>query len=132
MNLTLSMFFSQGKPIMARIKAKPMNRLPIPSGVPLKNGFRTTPPPATGTAVAVPPGAPAAAVAVATAAAAAAGAAVYDPTQAAAAAAAFPGQQRYIALQHNPGALPQGAAVPAYNAQLHMFVSIAGKCAVSN
>lgn len=114
----------QGKPIMARIKAKPMNRLPIPSGVPLKNGFRTTPPPATGTAVAVPPGAPgasAAAVAVATAAAAAAGAAVFDPTQAAAAAAAFPGQQRYIALQHNPGAIPQGTAVPAYNTQLHMF-----------
>lgn len=36
----------QGKPIMARIKAKPMNRLPIPAVAPLKNGFRLTPPPA--------------------------------------------------------------------------------------
>lgn len=38
----------QGKPIMARIKAKPMNRLPIPTvaGVGgIKNGYRTTPPP---------------------------------------------------------------------------------------
>ncbi|XP_043286370.1 la-related protein Larp4B isoform X2 [Venturia canescens] len=40
----------QGKPIMARIKAKPMNRLPIPpTPVPgvggIKNGYRTTPPP---------------------------------------------------------------------------------------
>ncbi|XP_046996973.1 la-related protein 4 isoform X6 [Schistocerca americana] len=37
----------QGKPIMARIKAKPMNRLPIPPvpsmGVALKNGYRTPP-----------------------------------------------------------------------------------------
>lgn len=32
---------------MARIKAKPMNRLPIApvAGVPMKNGFRSTPPP---------------------------------------------------------------------------------------
>lgn len=38
----------QGKPIMARIKAKPMNRaLPIaPVQIPMKNGYRTTPPPA--------------------------------------------------------------------------------------
>ncbi|KAG5881766.1 hypothetical protein JTB14_005529 [Gonioctena quinquepunctata] len=38
----------QGKPIMARIKAKPMNRLPIPpvsGGGIVKNGFRATPPP---------------------------------------------------------------------------------------
>ncbi|XP_066591346.1 la-related protein 4 isoform X2 [Prorops nasuta] len=38
----------QGKPIMARIKAKPMNRLPIPTvtGVGgIKNGYRTPPPP---------------------------------------------------------------------------------------
>ena len=37
----------QGKPIMARIKAKPMaHRLPIaPVGIPIKNGFKTTPPP---------------------------------------------------------------------------------------
>ncbi|KAG7211292.1 hypothetical protein KM043_010592 [Ampulex compressa] len=38
----------QGKPIMARIKAKPMNRLPIPAvaGVGgIKNGYRTPPPP---------------------------------------------------------------------------------------
>ncbi|XP_076299637.1 la-related protein 4B isoform X2 [Lasioglossum baleicum] len=38
----------QGKPIMARIKAKPMNRLPIPAvaGVgSIKNGYRTPPPP---------------------------------------------------------------------------------------
>uniref|UniRef100_A0A1B6DNY4 HTH La-type RNA-binding domain-containing protein n=1 Tax=Clastoptera arizonana TaxID=38151 RepID=A0A1B6DNY4_9HEMI len=41
----------QGKPIMARIKAKPMNRLPIPPVGPaigsMKNGYRT--PPATAT-----------------------------------------------------------------------------------
>ncbi|XP_024220323.1 la-related protein Larp4B isoform X2 [Bombus impatiens] len=38
----------QGKPIMARIKAKPMNRLPIPAVASvggIKNGYRTTPPP---------------------------------------------------------------------------------------
>ncbi|XP_011647977.1 cell wall protein RBR3 isoform X2 [Pogonomyrmex barbatus] len=38
----------QGKPIMARIKAKPMNRLPIPTVASvggIKNGYRTTPPP---------------------------------------------------------------------------------------
>lgn len=38
----------QGKPIMARIKAKPMNRLPIPpvaAAAAVKNGFRATPPP---------------------------------------------------------------------------------------
>lgn len=36
----------QGKPIMARIKAKPMNRLPLPPVTPaVKNGFRATPPP---------------------------------------------------------------------------------------
>ncbi|KAJ8866018.1 hypothetical protein PR048_033542 [Dryococelus australis] len=37
----------QGKPIMARIKAKPMNRLPLPHvppiGAVMKNGFRTPP-----------------------------------------------------------------------------------------
>lgn len=40
-------YYLQGKPIMARIKAKPMNRLPIAPVVqiPMKNGFRTTPPP---------------------------------------------------------------------------------------
>lgn len=106
----------QGKPIMARIKAKPMNRIPLATGVPLKNGFRTTPPPPAGAAVAVPPGAAGAPAAVAAAAAA-----VYDPAQAAAAVAAFPGQQRYIALQPNPSAIPQGTAVPTYNAPVHMF-----------
>ncbi|XP_050514628.1 la-related protein 4 isoform X2 [Diabrotica virgifera virgifera] len=35
----------QGRPIMARIKAKPMNRLPIPPVTGVKNGFRATPPP---------------------------------------------------------------------------------------
>ncbi|KAF5280521.1 hypothetical protein FQR65_LT00272 [Abscondita terminalis] len=37
----------QGKPIMARIKAKPMHRMPIPTTLPAfnKNGFRVTPPP---------------------------------------------------------------------------------------
>ncbi|XP_017755765.1 PREDICTED: la-related protein 4 isoform X3 [Eufriesea mexicana] len=38
----------QGKPIMARIKAKPMNRLPIPAVASvggIKNGYRTPPPP---------------------------------------------------------------------------------------
>lgn len=37
----------QGKPIMARIKAKPMNRLPMPPvpamGAAMKNGYRTPP-----------------------------------------------------------------------------------------
>lgn len=35
---------------MARIKAKPMNRLPIapPAQIPNKNGFRATPPPPAG------------------------------------------------------------------------------------
>ncbi|KAL1117218.1 hypothetical protein AAG570_004545 [Ranatra chinensis] len=75
----------QGKPIMARIKAKPMNRLPMPTVGPgmggMKNGYRT--PPAT----------------AATAAAAAATATVYDP-----AAAAFPpGQQRFL---YNGTSLP--------------------------
>jgi hypothetical protein len=41
------MFCCQGKPIMARIKAKPMNRLPIPPvpalGAAMKNGYRTPP-----------------------------------------------------------------------------------------
>ncbi|XP_065160703.1 la-related protein 4 isoform X2 [Atheta coriaria] len=36
----------QGRPIMARIKAKPMNRLPMPPVTNVKNGFRATPPPA--------------------------------------------------------------------------------------
>jgi hypothetical protein len=39
--------YSQGKPIMARIKAKPMNRLPMPPvpamGAAMKNGYRTPP-----------------------------------------------------------------------------------------
>lgn len=116
---------------MARIKAKPMNRLPIASvggGVPLKNGlngFRTTPPPGSvaavtaATAGVVPPAATPTATAVP--------AAVYDPTQTAAAATtttltAFPGGQRYI-LQHN-GPLPQGT-VPSFNGPVHMFVSTA-------
>lgn len=34
----------QGRPIMARIKAKPMNRLPIPPVAGVKNGFRNAPP----------------------------------------------------------------------------------------
>lgn len=41
---------------MARIKAKPMNRLPIPAVAPLKNGFRLTPPPAVYDPAAFPPG----------------------------------------------------------------------------
>lgn len=47
----MELFFNQGKPIMARIKAKPMNRLPIPgvAGVSgIKNGYRTPPPPPVG------------------------------------------------------------------------------------
>ncbi|XP_034938802.1 la-related protein Larp4B isoform X3 [Chelonus insularis] len=49
----------QGKPIMARIKAKPMNRLPIPSvaGVGgIKNGYRTPPPPPVFDPSSYPPG----------------------------------------------------------------------------
>ncbi|KRT82478.1 hypothetical protein AMK59_4511 [Oryctes borbonicus] len=46
----------QGRPIMARIKAKPMNRLPIPAVAPLKNGFRLTPPPAVYDPATYPPG----------------------------------------------------------------------------
>lgn len=40
----------KGKPIMARIKAKPLQRIPLTpnvSGVQLKNGYRATPPPTT-------------------------------------------------------------------------------------
>lgn len=46
----------QGKPIMARIKAKPMNRLPIPSVAAVKNGYRATPPTAVYDPAAFPPG----------------------------------------------------------------------------
>lgn len=46
----------QGKPIMARIKAKPMNRLPIPSVAAAKNGYRATPPTAVYDPAAFPPG----------------------------------------------------------------------------
>ncbi|XP_011299387.1 la-related protein CG11505 isoform X4 [Fopius arisanus] len=53
----------QGKPIMARIKAKPMtNRLPIPAPVPgvsgIKNGYRTPPPPPVYDPSSYPPGQP--------------------------------------------------------------------------
>lgn len=63
---------------MARIKAKPMNRLPIAPAVqiPNKNGFRATPPPAP---------------------------AVYDP----AATYATATQQRYV-YAANGATLPQG------------------------
>lgn len=46
-NLFLSVpIFSQGQQIMARIKAKPMNRLPMASvQIPNKPGFAPTPPP---------------------------------------------------------------------------------------
>lgn len=47
----------QGKPIMARIKAKPMNRMPIPPSVAaVKNGYRATPPTAVYDPAAYPPG----------------------------------------------------------------------------
>lgn len=49
----------QGKPIMARIKAKPMNRLPIPAvaGVGgIKNGYRTPPAPPVYDPSSYPPG----------------------------------------------------------------------------
>lgn len=47
----------QGKPIMARIKAKPMNRLTLPPVTTVKNGFRvTTPPTAVYDPAAFPPG----------------------------------------------------------------------------
>lgn len=50
----------QGRPIMARIKAQPMNRLPIPGGVSVaaavKNGYRATPPTAVYDPAAFPPG----------------------------------------------------------------------------
>lgn len=63
----------QGKPIMARIKAKPMNRLPIPpvpaAAAAVKNGYRATPPPT----------------------------AIFDPQ------AFPPGQQRYIYTNNTPG-----------------------------
>ncbi|XP_063986197.1 la-related protein Larp4B isoform X2 [Diachasmimorpha longicaudata] len=53
----------QGKPIMARIKAKPMtNRLPIPAAVPgvsgIKNGYRTPPPQPVYDPSSYPPGQP--------------------------------------------------------------------------
>lgn len=47
----------QGKPIMARIKAKPMNRMPIPTLPTFKNGYRvTTPPTAVYDPTTFPPG----------------------------------------------------------------------------
>ncbi|VEN34826.1 unnamed protein product [Callosobruchus maculatus] len=108
----------QGRPIMARIKAKPMNRLPMPASmaVAAKNGFRVTPPPPG------PPGGPPPPTAVAAQAAAAAAAAavaqpqpqvppptaVFDP-------AAFPpGQQRFIYANGTPG-----QPVAAYNQVLY-------------
>lgn len=79
---------------MARIKAKPMNRLPIPPApvtapaVGIKNGYRTTPPP--------PPQ-------------------VYDHNS-------FPpGQQRF--LYTNGTAIPQ-TTIPPYTNQVHLYVSI--------
>ncbi|CAH1975430.1 unnamed protein product [Acanthoscelides obtectus] len=120
----------QGRPIMARIKAKPMNRLPMPASmaVAAKNGFRVTPPPG-------PPGGPppptaAAAQAAAVAAAAVAAqpqpqvpppTAVFDP-------AAFPpGQQRFIYANGTPGqpvAAYNQVLYPSY-AQQQFFASVA-------
>ncbi|KAF5288233.1 hypothetical protein FQA39_LY04001 [Lamprigera yunnana] len=85
----------QGRPIMARIKAKPMHRMPLPTTLPAftKNGFRATPPPATAVA------------------AAATTAAVYDP-------ATFPpGQQRFVFANGTPG---QSAT---YANQVHVYSS---------
>lgn len=42
----------QGRPIMARIKTKPLQRLPVSSAAPMKNGYRATPPAATAAAAA--------------------------------------------------------------------------------
>lgn len=71
---------------MARIKAKPMNRLPIapPAQIPNKNGFRATPPPPT--------------------------TATYDPSTAAYAAAT---QQRFVYANGAslPGSVPYGGQV---------------------
>lgn len=86
---------SQGKPIMARIKAKPMNRLPIPatvpavpgtpgpSGGPMKNGFRSPP--------------------------------VYET-------AGFPGTPRYV-YSNGSGSSPMPPGV-SYPNQVHVLVSI--------
>jgi hypothetical protein len=82
---------------MARIKAKPMNRIPVTpiagGPVPIKNGYRTTPPP--------PP-------------------AVFDPAAAAYAAAAQP---RFV--YPNGTTMPISAtAVPPFRGdQIHMIVS---------
>lgn len=46
----------QGKPIFARIKAKPMNRLLVPNVGGVKNGFRATPPTAVYDPASFPPG----------------------------------------------------------------------------
>nr|CAH7728709.1 unnamed protein product [Callosobruchus chinensis] len=108
----------QGRPIMARIKAKPMNRLPMPTSmaVAAKNGFRVTPPPP-GPPGGPPPPTAAAAQAAAVAAVAAVAqpqpqvpppTAVFDP-------AAFPpGQQRFIYANGTPG-----QPVAAYNQVLY-------------
>ncbi|XP_026462973.1 uncharacterized protein LOC113365673 isoform X2 [Ctenocephalides felis] len=97
----------QGKPIMARIKAKPMNRLPVlPTAAPnvnvptMKNGYQHgTPPPA-------PPG-------------------VFDPST-----AAFqPGQQRFLYTNGSsvaPTAIPYGQmhVYPAYQHNPSFFPSM--------
>ncbi|XP_018802337.1 PREDICTED: la-related protein CG11505 isoform X3 [Bactrocera latifrons] len=76
----------KGKPIMARMKAKPfINRLPIAPVAPLKNGFRITSPPA----------------------------AVYDPNAAATAVAYNTAPQRFVYATN--GAAMTQASVP-YNA----------------
>lgn len=85
---------SKGKPIMARMKAKPfIHRLPIGPVSALKNGFRLTSPPAT----------------------------VYDPNTAAAAVAYSAAPQRFVYAAN--GAAMTQPPVP-YNAPLHLIVSI--------
>lgn len=94
-----------GKPILARIKAKPINRSPfaaMPMGGP-KNGFRTTPPPTVLYDVAGQPQVAAQANAAA----------------AAAAVTAF-GQQRFV-YANNTGALPQNPL--PFSGQIPMIVS---------
>lgn len=91
----------QGKPIMVRIKAKPLPRLPMAPGAggQMKNGYRQTPPPPQPTATAQ----------------------IFDPTAAAAAAAAY--QQRIFLT--NPAIQPAGAVpTTTFGQQVQFFVSL--------
>lgn len=91
LNVKFFLNFLKGKPIMARIKARPiMNRLPIAPYPGVKNGIRSTPPPL-----------------------------VYDPT--AGAYAAAPRQFIYPTNGTTATALPANVPPTAFGPPVHMF-----------